>query len=265
MRQGQQNRRGRGRNNRKGQSPLSRNFESNGPDVKIRGSAAHIAEKYMSLARDAMAAGDLIIAENYLQHAEHCNRIIMAAQAQSQTPFDPMNGNGTRPGEGGSVDQGEEDEGDEHMRSGPRDSFAHQGGAHQGQRDQGQRDQSQRDQSQRDQSQRDPHRQRFDRRHDAVRQPPGLDDQPVVAPNAVEPDAEFTSAGQNQEAPRPQRAQGTEGSFRRDRPEGEGVSRGPRRRGRPPGNGVSGERRHDQEPRERQPAAKDDSEDIPQG
>jgi hypothetical protein len=101
MRQGQQNRRGRGRNNnnnsnsnnnntnnpsnnRKPQNPLSRNFESSGPDVKIRGTAAQIAEKYMLLARDASSSSDTVMAENYLQHAEHYNRIIMAAQAQAQ-------------------------------------------------------------------------------------------------------------------------------------------------------------------------------------
>jgi hypothetical protein len=50
--------------------------------VKIRGTAAHIAEKYLSLARDAMASGDTVMAESYLQHAEHYNRIIMAAQSQ---------------------------------------------------------------------------------------------------------------------------------------------------------------------------------------
>lgn len=92
MRPQQQNRRMRGRNNggnnnnnnnnRKGPNPLSRNYESNGPDVKIRGSAQQIAEKYAALARDAMSSGDRVIAENYLQHAEHYNRIIAAAQAQ---------------------------------------------------------------------------------------------------------------------------------------------------------------------------------------
>jgi hypothetical protein len=83
MRQGQQNRRGRGRGRKGGgQNPLSRSYESNGPDVKIRGTAHHIAEKYMSLARDAASSGDQVMAENYLQHAEHYNRIIMAAQAQ---------------------------------------------------------------------------------------------------------------------------------------------------------------------------------------
>jgi hypothetical protein len=95
MRQGQQNRRGRGRG-RKPQNPLARSFESNGPDVKIRGTAAHIAEKYMSLARDALASGDLISAESYFQHAEHYNRIIMAAQSQ----FGPQHGG--QPGEGGN-------------------------------------------------------------------------------------------------------------------------------------------------------------------
>lgn len=61
---------------------MSRNFESNGPDVKIRGNAAHIAEKYQQLARDAQASGDSVMAENYLQHAEHYFRILSAAQAQ---------------------------------------------------------------------------------------------------------------------------------------------------------------------------------------
>jgi hypothetical protein len=97
MRPQQQNRRMRGRNNngggggnnnnnnnnnRKGPNPLTRNYESNGPDVKIRGSAQQIAEKYATLARDAHSSGDRVMAENYLQHAEHYNRIIAAAQAQ---------------------------------------------------------------------------------------------------------------------------------------------------------------------------------------
>jgi hypothetical protein len=97
MRPQQQNRRMRGRNNngggggnnnnnnnnnRKGPNPLTRNYESNGPDVKIRGSAQQIAEKYATLARDSHSSGDRVMAENYLQHAEHYNRIIAAAQAQ---------------------------------------------------------------------------------------------------------------------------------------------------------------------------------------
>jgi hypothetical protein len=69
-------------NNRKGPNPLTRSYESNGPDVKIRGTAQQIAEKYATLARDAMSSGDRVMAENYLQHAEHYNRIIAAAQAQ---------------------------------------------------------------------------------------------------------------------------------------------------------------------------------------
>ncbi len=96
MRPQQQNRRMRGRNNnnnnnnnqnRKGPNPLTRSYESNGPDVKIRGSAQQIAEKYMQLARDAQSSGDRVMAENYLQHAEHYNRIIAAAQAQMPQQF----------------------------------------------------------------------------------------------------------------------------------------------------------------------------------
>lgn len=78
------NNRSRGRNGgRKHVNPLSRNFESNGPDVKVRGNAAHIAEKYMQLARDAQSSGDSVMAENYLQHAEHYFRIVSAAQPQN--------------------------------------------------------------------------------------------------------------------------------------------------------------------------------------
>lgn len=76
-----QNRRSRGRS-RKGPNPLTRSYESNGPDVKVRGTAAHIAEKYGQLARDAQSSGDRVAAENYFQHAEHYNRIVAAAQAQ---------------------------------------------------------------------------------------------------------------------------------------------------------------------------------------
>ncbi|MTI42848.1 DUF4167 domain-containing protein [Roseibium hamelinense] len=84
MRPGNQsNKRMRGRG-RKGPNPLTRTYESNGPDVKIRGTALHVAEKYQQLARDAQASGDRIMSENYNQHAEHYLRIVAAAQAQSQ-------------------------------------------------------------------------------------------------------------------------------------------------------------------------------------
>ena len=62
----------------------NRSYDSNGPEVKIRGTASHIYEKYLQLARDANASGDRVGAENYLQHAEHYFRIMAAAQAQMQ-------------------------------------------------------------------------------------------------------------------------------------------------------------------------------------
>jgi hypothetical protein len=69
--------RGRGR---KPQHLGQRTFDSSGPDVKIRGSAAQIYEKYQALARDANSSGDRVGAENYLQHAEHYYRILVANQ-----------------------------------------------------------------------------------------------------------------------------------------------------------------------------------------
>lgn len=126
MRPQQQNRRMRGRNNnnnggnnnnnnRKGPNPLTRNYESNGPDVKIRGSAQQIADKYAQLARDSHSSGDRVMAENYLQHAEHYNRIIAAAQAQM--PIQQMQNN--------------RDDSDEDMDD-DRDDFENQGNVGQG-------------------------------------------------------------------------------------------------------------------------------------
>jgi len=75
--------RSRGRGRKPGNN-ANRSYESNGPDVKIRGNASHISEKYQQLARDAAASGDRIGAENYLQHAEHYYRLVLAAQQQVQ-------------------------------------------------------------------------------------------------------------------------------------------------------------------------------------
>lgn len=85
------NNRSRGRGGRKGPNTLTRSYESNGPDVKVRGTAQHIAEKYQTLARDSLSAGDGVSAEAYFQHAEHYNRIIMTAQAQQNAAREEQN------------------------------------------------------------------------------------------------------------------------------------------------------------------------------
>ena len=127
MRQGQQNRRGRGRNNnRKGHhhhNPLSRSFESNGPDVKIRGTPAHIAEKYIALARDAQSSGDPVLAENYLQHAEHYSRIIMAYREQLNPHGEGVNGNGQRMRSPMEMSEGSDEFGDDDSSDGPEDGL----------------------------------------------------------------------------------------------------------------------------------------------
>lgn len=91
MRPTQQNRRMRGRNNnggpRKSTNVLNRSYESNGPDIKVRGTAQHVAEKYAQLARDAQSSGDRVMAENYFQHAEHYNRLIAEAQEEARLEY----------------------------------------------------------------------------------------------------------------------------------------------------------------------------------
>lgn len=97
MRQGQNNRRPRrgsqhggqqGGNRRPNLPNRNQSFDSNGPDTRVRGNAFQISEKYQALARDAYAAGDRVLAENYFQHAEHYIRLINSwneqhAQAQA--------------------------------------------------------------------------------------------------------------------------------------------------------------------------------------
>jgi len=70
-----------------GHQPLNRNhvFDSTGPDLRIRGTAQQLFEKYLQLGRDATGAGDRVMAESYFQHAEHYFRILNAMnQAQQQ-------------------------------------------------------------------------------------------------------------------------------------------------------------------------------------
>jgi len=119
-------------NNRKSHNPLTRVFESNGPDVKIRGTASHVAEKYIQLARDAQASGDPVGAENYYQHAEHYFRLIATAQEQlrqnqpqqyGQRP-EPVSGNDSRDGtfdDDGDDDGTSQEAAGEQPQFGPRD------------------------------------------------------------------------------------------------------------------------------------------------
>lgn len=96
MRQGSNNRRSRGRNTgrRNGVPSKNQTFESNGPEshIRIRGNASQVHEKYVSLARDAINAGERILAENFYQHAEHYYRVVASineANTQSASTDQP--------------------------------------------------------------------------------------------------------------------------------------------------------------------------------
>jgi hypothetical protein len=66
--------------------PLNRNhvFDSNGPDMRVRGTAQQLFEKYLQLGRDSTSAGDRVMAESYFQHAEHYFRILNAMTQAAQ-------------------------------------------------------------------------------------------------------------------------------------------------------------------------------------
>lgn len=72
-------------------------FDSNGPDVRIRGTAHQVCEKYLALAKDAASVGDSILAESYLQHAEHYQRIINTWSEEFQGQPRPQSGFAPQP------------------------------------------------------------------------------------------------------------------------------------------------------------------------
>jgi hypothetical protein len=88
MRSGPNNRRPRGRGNpgrgNNNRPQRNNNVDSNGPDVKVRGTAQQVVDKYQTLAREAFTAGDPVRAENYYQHAEHYYRVLSANAATQE-------------------------------------------------------------------------------------------------------------------------------------------------------------------------------------
>lgn len=108
MRHGSQTRRRRSRSGKgnRGQRPHTHVYDSNGPDVRIRGTAHQVTEKYVALAKDAASSGDLVLAQSYLQHAEHYQRLVDS--------FSTENDAGTQQGKGsaGSGNAGDKAESD---------------------------------------------------------------------------------------------------------------------------------------------------------
>jgi hypothetical protein len=234
MRNGQNNKRMRNRNNnnnnsnnnnnnRRGQNPMTRVFESNGPDIKIRGTASHVAEKYVQLARDARSSGDPVAAENYYQHAEHYFRLIAAAQEQfRQNQPQPRTEN-----EMPSTDEGE-DEGESFSNFGQEPGFVPQQPQPFVPRENTQRDHTQRDfqpregQPYRDQPPREQHQPREHRPQPQYQPQP--QPQPVIADTGgVDRLPSFITGPQ----PQVNGAPGFEGNT--------GGERFPRRRRRPHG------------------------------
>src|SRR6059058_1367489 len=137
------NKRSRGRGN--GNNPhynrprmpqRSQTFDSNGPNVKIRGNAYQVFERYIAMAREAASSGDRIAAENLYQHAEHYYRIMNAngegfpQQPRATTPADiemAMDAPGDgQPGQG-YEQQGRPPQGGYEQQSGEPPGYAPQG------------------------------------------------------------------------------------------------------------------------------------------
>ena len=115
MKHGSNSRRPRGRGDGKRFSgPRTHLFESSGPEVKIRGTAQQVLERYLVLARDAASAGEFVAAEGYFQHAEHYYRVLHAdpqygqnrGNGQGQQPPVPGAAPSSQPAYGEAPDQG---------------------------------------------------------------------------------------------------------------------------------------------------------------
>ena len=107
MRPTQKTNRPRGRGSRKPNgSNVNRVYDSSGPEGKVRGTPQQIIEKYLTLARDAQTSGDRVMAENFLQHAEHYQRVLILATAGQQERRDGALGDGEDDAHGGEAAHG---------------------------------------------------------------------------------------------------------------------------------------------------------------
>ncbi len=201
-------------NNRRGQNPMTRVYESNGPEIKIRGTASHLAEKYVQLARDALGSGDPVSAENFYQHAEHYFRIIAAAQEQLRQN-QPNQG---QP-QGDSRDE-MGDDGDDFSNFGVEPGFTREQMQPAYQQQQPREHQQQRDQGHRDRNFRD-------NRQPREIQPPQPQPQPIEShsidrlPSFItggQPQPDVTMASENGEGAQPHEARPDRYPRRRRRP-----------------------------------------------
>lgn len=232
MRPGQQNKRGRGRGNnnggngnnfnRKGSNPLTRTYDSSGPDVKIRGTAQHIAEKYATLARDAHSAGDRVMAENYLQHAEHYYRIIASAQAQLQERFQRDDRNDYADRDGDEIETGDMNDGGDQADGAEQDEMAVAA-----------RPQNYQPREQRQHQQREHRRERPERQD---RERPVAVAHPIIDDSTPQPVIEGTPAEVAMESPAGDNAPRDRATQRR-----RGAAGRPRRQPRMDAEGVEGE------------------------
>jgi hypothetical protein len=201
----------------------NRVYDSNGPDVKLRGTAQTIAEKYMQLGRDAQSSGDSVMAESYYQFGDHYYRLWLAAQPAGQPlqfsrrmAEEDME---DEAGEGGPEgdDEGQNQSGEVPVAEGTENAGASEEGGEQqpsdgqpqdGQFRQNQNQNRQRDFQPRDNNNRDGNRnsrQRWPRRNDRYQQQDGNNGQPVegAAPEGQEPRPERNERYERQERPQP--------------------------------------------------------------
>lgn len=75
-RQNGRRRRGSGNNPRPMGQPMGGQGSASRLEVRVRGNAHQLLDKYKVLARDAHQAGDRVAAEYYLQHADHYFRVL---------------------------------------------------------------------------------------------------------------------------------------------------------------------------------------------
>lgn len=132
MRSAQKNNRARGRGNRKSTgNVINRVFDSSGPEGKVRGTPQQIIDKYVSLARDAQTSGDRVAAENFLQHAEHYQRLLLqatAAQAERRDQQHDSSGDSSsdddQPETESTRQGGDDGRGQQNQQGGRKESYA---------------------------------------------------------------------------------------------------------------------------------------------
>ena len=200
--------------------PQGQNFGNNRLDIRQRGNATQLLDKYKTLARDAAQQGDRVVSEYYLQYADHYFRVLNEIRERQ-----PEHQRGPRPGY--DADEDGEDVGNGYNPGYAASNESQSQASADGDRDRDRDDQGQQGNQRYDQGQRDD------------RQPRQYEDRGQQARGSQDNRRDENRRDDNRQPERAQPERAQQDSRQPDRAQQDGRQRDEYRRDREPRNGTA--------------------------